>query len=191
LRHLGKDVLIDRNVYFQNPQYISIDDNSWIDQGVMILAGPDSSGRPRRYVENPDFPAEPGTVHIGRSVHLAPYCIISGIGGVYISDECGISSGTKVYSFSNHPRSDEYPSDRSFHFGPLVAHERQFMMEGPVFLGENVGIALSAIILPGVSIGPHSFVAIQSVVTGSFAANSVIAGNPAERVRARYRDEED
>lgn len=189
LKFLGKSVRIDIGVYFQNPRFISIDDSCWIDRGVMILAGADTSNRKRYLFPNDKFPLDKGMVHIGKKVHIGPFSIISGIGGVYISDECGFSSGVKIYSFSNHYRSAEDPSNRQFHFGILVEHKRQYMLEGTVFLGENVGVALNAIILPGVSIGKDSFVAINSVVgvvMSSFGENSLIAGNPAKRVGNRF-----
>lgn len=186
LKFLGKSVKIDIGVYFQNPQFISIDDNCWIDRGVMILAGEDKSNRSRRLVINDNFPLEKGMVHIGKRVHVGPFSIISGIGGVYISDECTFSAGVKVYSFSHHFQSDEFPSERNFGFGSCIEQERQFMIEGPVFLDQNVGIALNSTVLPGVSIGKDSFVAINSVVMSSFDENSLIAGNPAKRVKSRF-----
>ena len=39
LHHLGKDVVIETNVYFENPSFISIGDNVWIDKNVVITAG--------------------------------------------------------------------------------------------------------------------------------------------------------
>jgi acetyltransferase-like isoleucine patch superfamily enzyme len=188
LKFLGNKVKIDVGAYFQNPRFISIDDNCWIDRNVIILAGADKSSRPRRSIPNDDFPLEKGMVHIGKKVHVAPYSIISGIGGVYISDDCGIASGTKMYSFSNHYRSDEFPSDHSFCFALFVEHSRQYMIEGPIFLGENVGVASNAVILPGVSIEKDSFVAVNSVVMSSFGENSLIAGTPAKRIKERFEN---
>ena len=188
LRHMGKDVLIDCGVYFQNPKFISIDDNVWVDRGVIILAGQDKSARSRRIIKNTKFPLEEGAVHIGKNVHIAPQCIISGIGGAYISDNCSLASGAKLYSFSNHYRSDEFPSDRKIKFAIRVDQDQQFMIQGPVFLEENVGVAVNAVILPGVWILENSFVSINSVVSTSFEANSLIAGNPARRIRSRYED---
>jgi len=186
LRHLGHDVKIDVGVYFQNPRFISVDDYCWIDRGVMILAGPDKSSRPRRLISNNTFPLEKGMVYIGKRVHVAPYSILSGIGGLYISDDCGIASGARIYSFSNHYRSDEYPSDRKYCFALFVEPLRQYMIEGPIYLGENVGIASNVTILPGVSIERYSFVAVNSVVTKSFAENSFISGNPSKRIKERF-----
>ena len=189
LGHLGKKVNIDVGVYFQNPKFISIDDHRWIDRGVVILAGRDRSHRHRHLIANPKFPLEKGRVYIGKHVHIAPYAVVSGIGGVYIADKCGLSSGVRIYSFSHHYRSNEQPSNRNIYFSPLVQEDGQFLIEGPVFLDTSVGVALNAIILPGVSIAKDSFVAINSVVSASILEeNSLIAGNPAVRIRSRFRD---
>jgi len=187
LKHIGKNVKFDIGVFIQNPQFISIDDLCWIDKGVIILAGSDKSNRARRFIDNKNYRIERGNVYIGKKVHIAPYSIISGIGGIYISDECGIAAGTKIYSFSNHYRSDEFPSNRKFCFAIFVEESRQFMIEGPVFLGENVGVGLNSIILPGVSIGKDSFIGINSVVSTSFEKNSMIVGNPAIKIKDRFK----
>lgn len=188
LKYMGEGVRIDCGAYFQNPQFISIDDNVWIDRSVIILAGQDKSTRHRRIMENAEFPLEEGEVHIGKNVHIAAQCIISGIGGAYISDNCSLASSVKLYSFSNHYRSDEFPSDRKIKFAILVDQDQQYMIQGPVFLDENVGVAVNSVILPGVSIRENSFVLINSVVSTSFEANSLIAGNPARRIRSRFED---
>ncbi|MFC1577583.1 acyltransferase [Thermodesulfobacteriota bacterium] len=187
LKFLGNQVKIDIGVHFQNPQYISIDDKVWIDKGVIIIAGPDKSQRKRRLIQNSNFTLKRGEVHIGKSVHIGPYTIVSGIGGVYISDRSTLSANVKIYSFSHHYKSDENPSDKRIGFGSMIDNEMQFMIEGPVFLGRNVGVAITANILPGVSIRQDSFVKIGSVVNSSFEENSLIAGNPAERIKERYK----
>jgi acetyltransferase-like isoleucine patch superfamily enzyme len=187
LKFLGTNVRIDIGVHFQNPQFISIGEQSWIDRGVIILAGEDKSSRSRRSLTNTNFPLKKGMVFIGNNVHIAPYCVLSGIGGLYISDDCGIATGTKIFSFSSHFRSDESPGNKSFCFAIFVEHSRQFMIEGPVFLDQNVGVALNSTILPGVSIGKDSFVGIGSVVMSSFEENSMIAGNPAKLIGNRFK----
>jgi acetyltransferase-like isoleucine patch superfamily enzyme len=55
LKFLGKNVKIDVGVYFQNPQFISIDDNCWIDRNVIILAGPPGSKRITYSKTNSEF----------------------------------------------------------------------------------------------------------------------------------------
>lgn len=188
LKYLGAKVLIDVGVYFQNPEFISIEDRCWIDRGVIILAGPDKSHRARRKLDNAEFQLECGTVLIGKGVHIGAYSVLSGMSGVNISSDCTLSSGVKIYSFSHHYRSDSAPWDKGVRFGSCADEKRQFMIEGPVFLGENVGVALNAVILPGVTIERDSFVAVNSVVSSSFGENSLISGNPAKRVGNRFED---
>jgi acetyltransferase-like isoleucine patch superfamily enzyme len=189
LKFLGKNVVIDTGVYFQNPEFISIGDNCWIDKHVIILAGLDSSDREKIKLKNNNYPGEPGEVFIGENVHVGPGTILSGISaGIYISDECGLSAHCKVYSFTHHYRSKKEPSNTNFHFGPRVAHDRQCLLESPIYLGPNTGVALNSMIFPGVSIEANCFVAINSVVHKSnFSSNSMIAGNPAKKIGERFK----
>jgi acetyltransferase-like isoleucine patch superfamily enzyme len=190
LRFLGKEVRIDTGVYFDNPRHISLDDGCWIDRDVRILAGLDNSRREIVRLRNRMYTDEPGIVCIGKRVHVGLSCIISGIsGGIRISDECGLSAGCKLYAFSHHYRSKARPHDTSYHFGPMVAQDRQCLIEGPIFLGANTGVALNVVILPGVAIPENCFVAIGSVVyPGRFRANSIISGNPAAGVDKRFAE---
>lgn len=188
LSKLGPGSRIDCGVHLQNPQLISIGENCWIDRGVIILAGHDRSSRQRHVLKRKAL-AEKGAVTIGNNVHIGPYSIISGIdSGVFIGDDCGFSAGVRVYAFTHHYRFDDRPGDRSCSFGPMVGHERQSMISGPVTLERNVGVALGAAILPGVWIGPDSFVSAHALVLGrSFPENSIIAGNPAKRIADRFK----
>lgn len=191
LKYLGKNVRIDVGVYFQRPGYISIDENTWIDRNVVILAGPDQCHRESKYIFNHKFQLIKGEVYIGRHVHIGIGAIISGIGGVLISENSCLSAGVKIYSFSHHYRSLLEPDRSDIHYGSQGDYVKQFMIEGPVVLEENVGVGLNSIILPGVSIGNNSFVAINSVVLQSFPANSFIQGNPGQRVKSRFKDKRD
>jgi len=188
LKFVGRDVRIDPGVYFQNPTYISIDDHSWIDRNVMILAGLDPSSREKVHRKNKNYQGDPGIVHIGKNVHIGPSCIISGISaGVFIDDNCGLAAGCKVYAFSHHYRSKKNPHDPNVCFTPRVDHSKQCLIEGPIHIGRNTGIALNAVVLPGVSLLENSFVGINSVVSArTYKANSILAGNPAKEVGERF-----
>ncbi len=189
LKHLGKSSRIDVGVYFQNPEYISIGERSWIDRGVVILAGMDSCAREKILLENECYKYPKGEVFIGNNVHIAVGCLISGISsGVYISNDCNVATKSCLYAFSHHYRSKKFPEDKSFVFGPMVSPDRQCLMEGPIFIGENTGIALNVTVLPGVSILGNSFVAINSVVKpGKYDENSFLVGNPAKLVGTRFK----
>lgn len=192
LKYLGEKTRIDVGVYFQNPKYISLGSNCWIDRGVIILAGIDHSNREKIFIKNKHYTYEKGVVHVGDNVHIGVGCIISGISaGVYISNDCGLSAKCALYAFSHHYKSRKSPKDKTFSFGPMVDHNRQCLIEGPIFIGENTGIAMNTTILPGVSILRNSFVAICSVVSPRrYTENSLIAGNPAKIVRNRFDADE-
>ncbi len=193
LKHLGKNVKIDTGVYFQHPECVELDDNCWIDKNVIILAGMDSSHREKRVEKTKSMKVVPGVVHIGKNVHIGPGVVISGIAaGVYISDNCGLSAGSKVYAFSHHYRSRRHPGNDKICFTPLAPHDQQCLIEGAVYIGENTGIALNAVILPGAVIEGKCFVAINSVVhSGTYSSNSIISGNPAAIVANRFVPTED
>jgi acetyltransferase-like isoleucine patch superfamily enzyme len=192
LKHLGEGVIIEPGVLFQGPEHIWIGDHTWIDRGVILLAGIDTSGREKIVLDNPRFEGEPGVIHIGEFVHIAPHCIISGISaGVYISDRCNVAAGSKIYAFSHHYQSRKDPRNRGIYFGPMVAEDEQCLILGPVQLGRNTGVALNAVILPGVFIPEDCFVSIGSVVSRrEYRGNSIIGGNPAESGRNRYTVDE-
>jgi acetyltransferase-like isoleucine patch superfamily enzyme len=189
LRHLGDGARIDTGVYFQNPQFISIGERTWIDKNVMVLAGRDESTREKRLVDNPRFHGEPGTVSIGTHVHIGPGCIISGIeAGVAIGDRCGMSADCKIYAFTHHFRSSRRErADWRPVFSPMVPQEDQHLVQGPISIGSNTGIALNGVVLPGVGLPEDCFVSIGSVVMpGRYRPNSVLAGNPARVTGPRY-----
>lgn len=188
LRHLGKDVRIDVNVFIERPEYVSIGDRCAIDRGTMILSGPDTSVRPRTVVRNPAYRGTAGEVEIGPGVHIASHCIISGRGGVSIGARCGLASKATIHSFSHHYRSNADRANDRISVTPLVDAVDQWLVEGPVVLGDNVGVALNAAILPGVSVARNSFVHINSVLSpGSrFPENSLIGGHPARRLGPRF-----
>lgn len=190
-RHLGKNVLIDVGVYLSNPQNISIGDNCWIDRGVTILAGNDKSSREKYFRNNYSFKGISGDVIIKNNVHIGINCIISGISaGILIENNCCMSAESKIYSFTHHYCSKKNPADTQFCFGSMVPSDKQCIIEGPVTLEENVGIALHSIILPGTLIKSNSFVAINSVVTGIYETNSYISGNPGRLVKERFSENE-
>jgi acetyltransferase-like isoleucine patch superfamily enzyme len=62
--------------------------------------------------------------------------------------------------------------------------ERQLSSKGPVIIANNVWIGEGVVIMPGVTIGEHSIIGANAVVTKSFGAYSVIGGNPAVLIKS-------
>ncbi len=168
LKHLGNEVTIDVGVYFQNPQHISLEDHCWIDRNVIILAGPPGGQRITYTKNNPDFSLDPGAVVIGKDTHIAPNCVLSGIGGIYIGKNCGVASHSAIYSYSHHYRnlSDKQDSFQ-YTFSPRVRVDQQSMICGPIVIEDYCAIGLSSVILPGVTIKTGSWIASGSIITES------------------------
>ena len=189
LKYLGAHTRIDCGVYFQSPLFISIGENCWIDRSVMILAGRDRSSRKVQRLNVRSLAAD-GEVRIGKNVHIGAFSIISGIeGGVSIGNDCTFSPAVKVYAFSHHFRFEDDPANRACSFGSMVSPERQSLVCGAVSLEDNIGVAMNAVLLPGVWLGRDSFVGIGSVVkSGVYEENSLLVGSPAACVAKRFRD---
>jgi acetyltransferase-like isoleucine patch superfamily enzyme len=56
-------------------------------------------------------------------------------------------------------------------------------VEKPVKIGNHVWIGMSAIILKGVTIGDNAVVGAGAVVTKDVEPNTIVAGNPAHKIR--------
>lgn len=185
LKHMGRGVKIDIGVRIVNPEYVSIGDNTWIDNYVVILAGPPSLGDGPVYIKsNPDYMGASGEVVIGRNVHVANFVVIQGHGGLCIGDDTGIASGSLLYSMSHHHSNLVDRTDpRKYAFTPMVPRSDQSLVLGPIVIGRRSAIGLRSIVLPGVTVGDGSWVASGSVVSKPVPKNALAAGNPATLVK--------
>ena len=177
LKFIGNDVRIDTGVFFQKPKYISLANGCWIDRSVIILAGPPRKDRIIYQKTNEDFKLNTGDVYIGQYTHVAPFCVLSGIGGIHIGKNTGIASHSMIYSFSHHYRNLKNRSDRSqYSFTPLARKDQQAMISGPVVVADYCAVGLNSVILPGTSIGRGSWVSSGSLVSGNYPPQSLIFG---------------
>lgn len=65
----------------------------------------------------------------------------------------------------------------------IMAHDAARGIKGDVYIGANCFIGIASIILPGVHIGNNCIVGTGAVVTKDFPDNSIIASNPAKRIK--------
>ncbi|MEO6524909.1 MAG: acyltransferase [Mucilaginibacter sp.] len=61
--------------------------------------------------------------------------------------------------------------------------QRTLSSKGGIIIGDNVWIGESCAIMPGVKLGENCIVGSNSVVTKSFGANCIVAGNPARLIK--------
>lgn len=116
----------------------------------------------------PPFHTDCGkNITLGRHVFINSGCHFQDQGGITIGDRCLIGH-CAVMATLNHC---------------LAPQERHSMIPSPIILGKNVWVGAGATILPGVTIGDNAVIAAGAVVTKDVAANSVVAGVPAQSVK--------
>ncbi len=96
----------------------------------------------------------------------SPHCYIQAFNGVEIGEGTNIAPGVGIVS-ANHD-----PLDNARHAAAP-----------PIRIGKRCWIGMNAVILPGVTLGDNVIVGAGAIVTSSFPAYSVIAGNPARLIR--------
>lgn len=120
-----------------------------------------------------------GDVEIGDYVHIGPYSVLHGRGGIRIGDYCGFSAFTTMFS-----ESDDF-SGRSM-FGPCIPVEyKPHYVRGGIVIGRCVFVGCRVTILPGVKIGNGVSIGAHSLVKSDCEPESIYAGTPAKKVKAR------
>jgi len=168
-------VRIDIGVCFQNPKFIEIDDYSWIDRNVIVLAGNPRQKRVTFYKKNPAYKGKEGEVYIGKNTHIAPNCVLSGIGGLYIGNNCGIASNSSVYSFSHHYRNLSNTEDLGqYSFTPLARLDQQAMISGPIVIQDFCAVGLNSVLLPGSLLMKGTWIGSGLIVSGSYLEQTLL-----------------
>ena len=184
---IGRGVRLDVGVILDTPGRIRIGDTCWIDRYAILIAGIPRGDRETRSTGESAGVVR-GSIEIGRRCHVGPYSVLSGLGGLKIGDDVTLSAGSKIYTLTHHYRSWQDPSNRLFAFGSMASADRQSVLEGPIIIDFNVGIAVDALILPGTHIRAESFVRPRTTVSGEWPPNSIIAGDPARRDGDRFTE---
>jgi len=157
----GRDVRIDRPSRISAPQFISIGDRSWI--GADALISPIVEFAEVRYSPR---------ISIGRDVYIGPHVYLAAIGRIDIEDECVLSEQVYINDCSHGLRPD----------GGLIMTQ-PLVHGGNVRIGKGCFLGYRVAVLPGVELGAHCVVGINSVVTRSFPAYSMLAGSPARLIK--------
>ena len=108
-----------------------------------------------------------GSLVIGQQVFINTGATIVAIHRIEIGDNCMIGDLVAIFDSNHHSLEPSSPT--------RIA---------PVRLGDNVWVGRSATILPGVTIGDHSVVAVGSIVTEDVPARTLVAGMPARPIRS-------
>jgi acetyltransferase-like isoleucine patch superfamily enzyme len=106
-------------------------------------------------------------VKIGKKVHIGPMVTIDDVYPNFVVLEDGVSLAGQIFILT--------------HNKPMDYHKN--LVEAflsPVIIKKNAWIAISVVILPGVTIGEGAIVASGSVVTRDVPPNTLVGGAPAK-----------
>lgn len=159
-KFLGANVKISDKCSIYNPELISINDNSRID----------------------DFCLLSGNITIGKNVHIAAYCNLAGGElGIEMEDFSGLAYGCHVFT-----QSDDYSGASMTN--PTIPKKYKNETFKKVLISKHVIIGTASIILPGVQIAEGCSVGAMSMLTKSTKPWGIYFGIPAKRIKERKKD---
>ncbi len=159
-KHLGKNVKISNKASIYNPELISIDDNSRID----------------------DFCVLSGNISIGKNVHIAVFCnLAGGEKGIIMEDFSGLAYSVNVFT-----QSDDYTGKSLTN--PTVPDKYKLETKKQVVLKKHVIVGAGSLIFPGVILEEGCSVGAMSLVTRSTEPWKIYSGIPAKPIKDRRKD---
>ena len=118
-------------------------------------------------------------IHIGNNVGISGATIYART-GITIGDNVAIGGNVKILDNDFHPIEFE---ERNNLLKDPRGGESDLIPSKPIVIGNNCFIGCNAIILKGTVLGDGCVIGAGAVVSGTFAPNCVIAGNPARVIR--------
>jgi acetyltransferase-like isoleucine patch superfamily enzyme len=156
LARCGQDVCFEPGVLVFHPENVEIADGVYVGHHA-ILKG---------YHRN--------RLVVGARSWIGQQCFLHAAGGLTIGVRVGLGPGVRIIT-STH----RLPEGRDT---PIMDGELEF---APVVLEDGCDIGVSAVILPGVTIGRGAQIGAGAVVTVSIPAGAVAAGVPARVIGQR------
>lgn len=159
-KFIGENVKVSKKASIYNPELISIDDRSRID----------------------DFCVLSGNITIGKNVHLAVFCnMAGGEKGIIMEDFSGLAYGVNVFT-----QSDDY-SGKSL-TNPTVPDKYKRETKKAIVIKKHVIVGAGSMIFPGVTLSEGCSVGAMSMVTKDTEPWKIYFGLPAKAIKARKKD---
>ena len=159
----GPDVIIERPHHITEPRCIRIGARTFIHKNALMC--------PIRAHAGTTYSPK---IDIGSDVYIGPGLFLACVSRVVIGDGSVLSA-------------DVFINDNTHGFDPeagLIMRQR-LVFGGDVIIGKSCFIGLRAAVMPGVTLGDHCIVGVNSVVTTSFPSYCMVGGSPA-RILRRY-----
>lgn len=140
---------------------ICIGENSWFGVGSEVVAYNSHLGQKLN-----------ASLNIGNNVRATSRCRITCAGEIVIEDDVLLAPEVFITDH-NHGMDPEYKGG----YSPQPLQVKSVRIEKGVWLGQRVTI------LPGVTVGKHSIIGANSVVTRSVPEYCIAVGNPAKVIK--------
>ncbi|MBL8481029.1 MAG: hypothetical protein JNJ60_02450 [Rhodocyclaceae bacterium] len=130
-------------------------------------------------------------VEIGSDVVIGDYSYVSGprtyVESARIGKFCSIARQT-VIGVGNHDHTlaSTHPFFFSPEFGNIVTTRRESTQRAAPVIGNDVWIAVNAVVMRGVTIGHGAVVAANAVVTRDVPPYAIVGGAPARHLKDRF-----
>lgn len=189
LRHVGRNVRLGVGLRIYAPMWVSIGDDSYIDDYAVILAGPlRETGQFVDRRSNDQFRGEAGSVVIGDRVHIAQHVLLQGHGGLQIGNDLTVAAGARILSLSHHYHdlTGQGNPEIVWKFSSVSPSKQQYLIESPTVLKDNSAVGLNSVVLPGSTIGENSWLGSLSLLRGELPSNVIASGNPAQITKKRF-----
>jgi acetyltransferase-like isoleucine patch superfamily enzyme len=160
-------VQIDRSVYIAASAKIQIDTDD------CVLGGSVRISKSAIISDGVIIAPYGGSIAIGASVYIGPYCVLYGHGDLTIGRNTAIGAHTVIV-----------PANHGFKQPARPIHVQPLTKEG-ITIGDDVWIGAGCKILDGVHIGNSVVIGAGSVVTKDIDAYSVVFGVPARVAGSR------
>jgi len=155
-KHLGKNLKISKKASFYGTEYITIGDNSRID----------------------DFCILSGKIKIGSFVHISAYCALYGSKGIEMKDYSGVSANSIIYSAT-----DDFSGN--YMVGPELPTRLTNVTGGKVIIEKFVQIGASNVIFPNIIISIGASTGAMTLVNKNLDEWTIYVGIPARPLKQR------
>lgn len=120
--------------------------------------------------------------------HLMPYMHEFAREKVVIGKFVQIAHGVQIITSSANHQMDGFSTYPFSVFGEpwSTAYQANWPNKGDTIIGNDVWIGHQALIMPAVTIGDGAIIASRSVVTKDVPPYTIVGGNPAKIIRARF-----
>jgi acetyltransferase-like isoleucine patch superfamily enzyme len=130
-----------------------------------------------------------GNVKIGSYTSInGPGTLINAtLNEIKIGNFCSIAPGVKIFG-ENHKynRVTSYFINQNIFNGNI---KKDIWSKGDIIIEDDVWIGANSIILSGVHIGRGSIIGAGSVVTKNIDPYNIVGGNPAEKIKKRFKSD--